>query len=177
MTRYLEGLQAQARGDVTRSLEIWQEVARSDDRPSRARALKDRTMALLEVGRLSRADAIQQLDALRFSWRGDTFEFDLLHTLGTLLVADGDYRRGLDVLRQAALNYPRHPETPMVQTQMADAFAQVFTGKNADTISPIRALALYQEFKGVAVANGKSDEIVRHLADRLIAVDLLDQAD
>ena len=65
----------------------------------------------------------------------------------------------------------------MVQTQMADAFGQVFTGKNADTISPIRALALYQEFKGMAVANGKSDEIVRHLADRLIAVDLLDQAD
>jgi tetratricopeptide (TPR) repeat protein len=177
MARYLEGLRAQARGDMTRSLEIWQEVARSDDRPSRARAIKDRTMALLEIGKISRADAIQQLDALRFSWRGDTFEFDLLHTLGTLLVADGDYRRGLDVLRQAAANYPRHPETPMVQTQMADAFAQVFTGKNADTISPIKALALYQEFKGVTAPNGKSDEIVRRLADRLIAVDLLDQAD
>ncbi|HKX10784.1 MAG TPA: hypothetical protein VJN67_21480, partial [Stellaceae bacterium] len=177
MTRYLEGLQAQARGDVTRSLEIWQGIARSDDRPSRARALKDRTMALLEIGRISRADAIQQLDALRFAWRGDTFEFDLLHSLGTLLVADGDYRRGLDVLHQAAVNFPRHPETPMVQTQMADAFAQVFTGKNGDAISPIRALALYQEFKDVAAPNGKSDEIVRHLADRLIAVDLLDQAD
>jgi tetratricopeptide (TPR) repeat protein len=177
MTRYLEGLRAQARGDMTRSLEIWQEVARSDDRPSRARALKDRAMVLLEIGKISRADAIQQLDALRFSWRGDTFEFDLLHTLGTLLIADGDYRRGLDVLRQAAANYPRHPETPMVQTQMADAFGQVFTGKNADTISPIKALALYQEFKGVTAPNGKSDEIVRHLADRLIKVDLLDQAD
>ncbi|MGH7122744.1 MAG: hypothetical protein ACREFI_00120, partial [Stellaceae bacterium] len=177
MARYLEGLQAQARGDLTRSLEIWQEVARSDDRPSRARALKDRAMALLEIGKISRADAIQQLDALRFSWRGDTFEFDLLHTLGTLLIADGDYRRGLDVLRQATVNYPHHPEIPMVQTQMAEAFGQVFTGKNADAISPIKALALYQEFKGVAAPNGKSDEIVRHLADRLIAVDLLDQAD
>lgn len=177
MARYLEGLQAQSRGDLTRSLEVWQEVARSDDRPSRARALKDRAVALLEIGKISRADAIQQLDALRFSWRGDTFEFDLLHTLGTLLIADGDYRRGLDVLRQAAVNYPHHPETPMVQTQMAEAFGQVFTGKNADAISPIKALALYQEFKGVAAPNGKSDEIVRHLADRLIAVDLLDQAD
>ena len=177
MARYLQGLAAETRGDLTRSLEIWQEVARSDDRPSRARALKDRAMALLEIGKISRADAIQQLDSLRFSWRGDTFEFDLLHTLGTLLIADGDYRRGLDVLRQAAVNYPRHPETPMVKTQMADAFAQVFTGKNADAISPIKALALYQEFKSVAAPNGKSDEIVRHLADRLIAVDLLDQAD
>ena len=177
MTRYLEGLQAKSRGDVARALEIWQEVARSDDRPSRARALKERAVALLETGRISRADAIQQLDALRFAWRGDAFEFDLLHTLGTLLLADGDYRRGLDILRQAAVNFPHHPETPMVQTRMADAFTQVFTGKNADTVPPIKALALYQEFKGLGGPTGKSDEIVRHLADRLIAVDLLDQAD
>jgi hypothetical protein len=177
MARYLEGLQAKSRGDLARALETWQEVARSDDRPSRARALKERTMALLEIGKISRADAIQQLDALRFSWRGDAFEFDLLHALGTLLVADGDYRRGLDMLRQAAANFPHHPETPMVQTQMADAFAQVFTGKNADAISPIKALALYQEFKDLTAASGKSDAIVRRLADRLIAVDLLDQAD
>ncbi len=177
MLRYLQGLQAKARGDLARSLEIWQEVARSDDRPSRARALKERTMALLETGKMSRADAIQQLDGLRFSWRGDAFEFDLLHTLGTLLLADGDYRRGLDILRQAVVNFPHHPETPTVQTQMADAFNQVFTGKDADSISPIKALALYQEFKGVTGADAKSDAIVRHLADRLIAVDLLDQAD
>jgi hypothetical protein len=177
MTRYLEGLQAKARGDLARSLEIWQEVARSDDRPSRARALKERAMALLEIGKISRADAIQQLDALRFSWRGDAFEFDLLHTLGTLLIADGDYRRGLDILHQTAVNFPHHPEAPMVQTQMAEAFTKVFTSKNADAISPIKALALYQEFKDVAAPSGQGDEIVRHLADRLIAVDLLDQAD
>ena len=60
---------------------------------------------------------------------------------------------------------------------MAEAFTQVFTGKNADAISPIKALALYQEFKAAAAASGKSDEIVRRLTDRLIAVDLLDQAD
>jgi len=177
MARYLEGLQLKSRGDLTRSLEIWQEVARSDDRPSRARALKERAMALLEIGKISRADAIQQLDALRFSWRGDAFEFDLLHSLGTLLLADGDYRRGLDILRQAAVNFPRHPETPMVQAQMGEAFTQVFTGRNAAAISPLKALALYQEFKDVSAPGGKGDEIVRHLADRLIAVDLLDQAD
>src|SRR4029077_13809008 len=70
-----------------------------------------------------------------------------------------------------------HPETPMVQTQMAEAFTKVFTSKNADAISPIKALALYQEFKDVAAPSDQGDEIVRHLAARLIAVDLLDQAD
>ena len=35
MARYLEGLQLKSRGDLTRSLEIWQEVARFHARTSR----------------------------------------------------------------------------------------------------------------------------------------------
>jgi len=177
MARYLEGLQAKARGDLPAALEIWQEVARLDDRPSRARALEARTLALFESGKISRADAIQQLDALRFAWRGDAFEFDLLHQLGTLLIADGDCRRGLDALRQATANYPRHPEVPLLREQMAAAFAQVFTGEAAANTSPLKALALFEEFKDLLPAGAQGSAILRNLTDRLIAVDLLADAD
>src|SRR5262249_37188962 len=73
MARCLAGLRAKVRGDLPAALEIWQEVARLDDRPSRARAIEERTLALFQNGKISRADAIQQLDALRFSWRGGAF--------------------------------------------------------------------------------------------------------
>jgi len=177
MARFLEGLQAKEQGNLARALETWQEVSRSDDRPSRARALLERTMELFQEGKVSRTDAIQQLDALRFSWRGDAFEFDLLRALGTLLIADGEQRRGIDLLRQATSNFPNHPDVAVVQRQMVQAFGDVFTGPNADANSPLKALALYQEFKELLEASGKSEAVVRHLADRLIAVDLLDQAD
>ncbi|MGE5200837.1 MAG: hypothetical protein ACM3O6_02115, partial [Acidobacteriota bacterium] len=177
MARYLEGLQAKARGDLAGALEIWQAVARLNDRPSRARALGERAMALFQSGKISRADAIQQLDGLRFAWRGDAFEFDLLHQLGTLLIADGDYRRGLDALRQAASNFPRHPETPLVREQMVAAFTEAFTGKIAEDASPLKALALFEEFKDLVPAGAEGSAILRRLCDRLIAVDLLTQAD
>ncbi|HVM82146.1 MAG TPA: hypothetical protein VMU06_24200 [Stellaceae bacterium] len=177
MARYLEGLQAKVRGDLAAALEIWQEVARLDDRPSRARALEERTLALFQSGKIPRADAIQQLDALRFAWRGDGFEFDLLHQLGTLLIADGDYRRGLDALRQAATNYPRHPEVPLLREQMAAGFAQVFTGETAANASPLKALALFEEFKELLPEGAQGSAILRSLTDRLIAVDLLAEAD
>jgi hypothetical protein len=152
-------------------------VAGLGDRPSRARALKDRTMALFDSGKISRADAIQQLDALRFSWRGGAFEFDLLRSLGTLLIADGDIRRGLDVLSQAVGNFPHEPDVAKIKQQMVDAFATVFTGKIADQVSPLKALALYDEFKDLVPPGADGEAIVHHLADRLIAVDLLDDAD
>ncbi|HUK08661.1 MAG TPA: hypothetical protein VLX09_12390 [Stellaceae bacterium] len=177
MAQYLTGLQLKAEGDLPRALDTWQGVAEMGDRLSRARALKDRTMALFESGKISRADAIQQLDALRFSWRGDAFEFELLRSLGTLLLADGDVRRGLDVLSQAVDNFPRQPDIAKVKQQMVDAFASVFTGKIADQVSPLKALALYDEFKDLVPEGADGEAIVRHLADRLIAVDLLDDAD
>lgn len=177
MAQYLVGLQAQAEGDLTSALETWQQVATLNDRPSRARALKDRTLALLDAGKISRSDAIQQLDGLRFSWRGGTLEFELLQSLGTLLLADGDVRRGLDVLSQAVGNFPQNPATPRVKQQMVDAFTSVFTGKIANEVSPLKALALYDEFTDLVPPGAPGEEIVHHLADRLIAVDLLDQAD
>jgi tetratricopeptide (TPR) repeat protein len=177
MALYLTGLQLRAEGDLPRALDTWQDVAVLGDRPSRARALKDRAMALFDSGKISRADAIQQLDALRFSWRGDAFEFDLLCSLGTLLLADGDVRRGLDVLRQAIDNFPHEPDIAKVKQQMADAFTSVFTGKIADQISPLKALALYDEFKDLVPSGADGEAIVHRLADHLIAVDLLDDAD
>lgn len=175
--KFLTGLQAQADGDLDRAQQIWQDVGRTGDRPSRARALKERTMALLKAGKITRTDAIRQLDDLRFAWRGGDFEFNLLHDLGKLLVADGDYRRGLDVLRQAAGNYPDNPGTPQVQREIADAFSNIFLGANSDNLSPLKSAALYGEFKDLAASSTQRDAIVRRLVDRMIAVDLLDQAD
>jgi len=105
-------------------------------------------MALLKAGKLTRTDAIRQLDDLRFAWRGGDFEFSLLHDLGKLLIADGDYRRGLDVLRQAAGNFPENPGALQVQREMADAFANVFLGPNSDNLSPLKSAALYGELQG-----------------------------
>ncbi|HYC13536.1 MAG TPA: hypothetical protein VEC75_04760, partial [Stellaceae bacterium] len=177
MARYLAGLRAKVRGDLPAALEIWQEVARLDDRPSRARAIEERTLALFQNGKISRGDAIQQLDALRFSWRGGAFEFDLLHQLGMLLVADGDYRRGLDVMRQALTNFPHHPEAALLREQMAASFAQVFTGENAANLSPLKALSLFEEFKELLPEGAQGTAILQSLTERLISVDLLADAD
>jgi hypothetical protein len=49
------------------------------------------------------------------------------------------------------------------------------TGK-ADTLPSIEALALYYDFSRLTPIGRRGDELIRRLADRLVAVDLLDQA-
>jgi hypothetical protein len=58
---------------------------------------------------------------------------------------------------------------------MADAFSKLYLGGAANNLTPVAAIALYDEFKVLTPAGEKGDEMIRKLADRLVSVDLLDR--
>jgi tetratricopeptide (TPR) repeat protein len=176
MALYLQGRREQAAGHLDRAFDLWHRVAGMDDRPSRARALYSTAVALFDAGKADRAATIKALDRLRFAWRGGEFEFKLLRRLGTLKLAAGDHRGGLEALQAAATDFPDLPEAKEVAKQFADAFANVFLGKGADDVPPVEALAFYDEFHDAMPADQRRDAIVKELVDRLVAVDLLDRA-
>ncbi len=90
-----------------RAIAYWDKAAALDDPPSRARALYDRALALYAAKRASRADTVKALDALRFAWRGGSFEFTLLRRLGELKLAEDDDAGGLDALAAGGDGFPR----------------------------------------------------------------------
>jgi hypothetical protein len=55
-------------------------------------------------------------------------------------------------------------------------FAQIFLGSKGDDLPPVDALAMFYEFREFTPIGRRGDEMIRRLADRLVAVDLLDQA-
>ena len=173
---YLEGRRQQALGNLEVALESWIQVAAAGDRRARARALYARAMALYDGKKASRLDTINALDSLRFSWRGDAFEFTLLRKLGELQLAEGDADGGIEALHEAAIYFPDYPASKDVAKEAADSFAGLFLGKNADDIAPVKAVALYTEFQDLEPAGDRHDAIVKKLIDRLVSVDLLDQA-
>ena len=59
---------------------------------------------------------------------------------------------------------------------MQERFIALFLGGEADKLKPIDALALFYDHRELTPADRRGDEMIRKLADRLVEVDLLDQA-
>ncbi len=174
---YLEGRIFEFTGDFEKAAEKWDAVAAGRDRLARFMAARSRIELQLKLKELSPGGAIEDLEGLRYAWRGDEMEFQLLRRLGSLYIEEKDFREGLLTLRQAATYFREHARAPEVTQQMADVFARLFLDDEADKLPPVTAIALFEEFRELTPVGVRGDEMIRKLADRLAAVDLLDRAE
>src|SRR6185312_5581661 len=53
---------------------------------------------------------------------------------------------------------------------------QLFLSTKGDNLPPVDALAMFYDFRDLTPIGRRGDEMIRRLADRLVAFDLLDQA-
>jgi hypothetical protein len=173
---YLRGVLHAKAGRATAAEQSWQEARTSHDRLYKVRA----ELALIDLGvstgSLTPAQAADRLEALRFGWRGDDLEVDILHRLGQFYIEAKNVKAGLNVLAQAVALYPSSPLTPKIHTEMQDTFHSVFLGELGKKLSPLDSLTLYQQYRDLMPTGKDGDTIMRNLAERLVAVDLLDQA-
>ena len=89
----------------------------------------------------------------------------------------GEYRSGLQTLRQAAAAFPDHPRVGELTELMQRRFRDLYLRSEADALPAVSAIALFNEFRELTPLDASGDEMIRRLADRLVAVDLLGQAD
>ena len=68
-----------------------------------------------------------------------------------------------------------HYDLPLLICRLLHDYV-LFVEDKADSMSPITAIALYDEFRELTPPGKKGAEMVRRLADRLVDVDLLDRA-
>lgn len=146
------------------------------DKEIRARADYARATIGVDGGTLPLPDAIRQLDALRYAWRGDDFEIELLRRLGGLYIQAGDIRSGLATMGSAATLRPDLPAARALRDDLHEQFRRLFLEGGADGMDPIQALALFYDYRHLTPVGPEGDRMVRGLADRLVALDLLPQA-
>jgi len=172
----IEGNLLEVGGDEEGAIQKWEEVMEVENRPSRVHATVARQKLLMQLERMEVDEAIEELETLRYVWRGGEFEFNLLRRLGGLYLDQGIYRQGLLALRQAATYYREKEEASQVTQQMSDTFNFLYLEDGANDLAPVTAIAIYEEFKELTPAGRQGDEMIRRLADRLVMVDLLEQA-
>ncbi|MCR9212455.1 MAG: hypothetical protein NXI13_01955 [Proteobacteria bacterium] len=130
----------------------------------------------LEEKKISPKEAISALEKLDFAWRGDELEVNIQKRLGDLYVATGRISDGLDTYKRIVRNFPESPYSKDLGRKMNDIFAQLFLEGAADKLPPIKALAIYYQYRELTPVGKKGDKMIRILADRLARVDLLEQS-
>ncbi len=173
---YLAGLNSETAGDYDTAILNFEQATEGEDLPSSVFAAKALAELSLELDRASVVQTIEELETLRFAWRGGKFEFDLLRRLGDLYLSQGVYRQGLSTLRQAARHYRDFEGAEQITQRMSDTFTYLFLNGGADRLPPVTAIAIYEEFKELTPVGEMGDEMIQKLADRLVRVDLLDEA-
>jgi hypothetical protein len=79
-------------------------------------------------------------------------------------------------MRVAQLVHPNSDFTRAIQDEATVTFDSLFLGGKADAMPPIEALGLFYDYRDLTPIGRRGDEMIRRLTDRLVAVDLLDQA-
>ncbi len=166
----------EAEGNSDAAIELYDDAAKSSDLPVSVQAQFEATKLLTRVGAISKDEAIDRLDGLRFQWRGDALELAVLSELGNMMIDKNRYRDGFAVLRTAVMHYPNEKLARKVTDDMSEAFASLYLDGEADNIPPIQALALFYDYRELTPIGRKGDDMIRRLADRLAEVDLLEQA-
>ena len=158
------------------ALEAFARLEQSRFRPVAARAALEGTVARLRTDKISRTEAIDRLERLRFQWRGDELELRTLRELGQLYVADNHVRDAMKTMRLAVRHFGDSDDAREAAVQMTGMFESLFIGPQAEKLSPLESLSLFYDYKELTPVGVRGDEMIRRLVERLVAVDLLPQA-
>lgn len=158
------------------AVKLLERVIEFGKRPSVAEA-KYRLLKIQHRDGLRPTDEIiDELRGLAVIWRGDELELKLSRYLAQLLVEKGNYREAFIAARAAVFVDGDAATTKLVQDEMNSVFSALFIDGKADELQPINALGLFYDFREMMPIGPRGDAIVRNLAERLVDVDLLDQA-
>jgi tetratricopeptide (TPR) repeat protein len=172
----LAGRLAEALAQDKDALDDYTFAVRSSDREAAAEAKQ------LEIGlkqrrkEINQAEALRELETLAVTWRGDGIELKTLQMLSVIYNESGRYPDALAAARAASKLQPNSEISRQAQDAASALFSDIFLSAKGDDLPPIEALGMFYEFRELTPIGRRGDEMIRRLADRLAAIDLLDQA-
>ena len=172
----LAGRVAEGLGRTQDALTAYRAAAASNMRPAAAQGRLRELALSYAQDKLKRSDAIKDLERLSVAWRGDETEVETLQLLERLYLDEGRYRDAFHAMRVALAARPASTVTAAIHDVASKAFQDLFIAGKADTLPAIDALGLFYDFRDLTPIGRRGDEMIRRLAERLAAVDLLDQA-
>jgi tetratricopeptide (TPR) repeat protein len=154
----------------------FRQVMASSNRPLAAEAVLRGVRLALQENATTPAEAIAQYETLSVTWRGDDIEIRTLGQLGRLYAQNNRWREAFQISRRANEIFPNHEVSRALHDETAQRFEELFLTGKSDSLSRFDALALFYDFKEYTPVGRRGDEMIRRLTDRMVELDLFDQA-
>jgi len=173
---YLDGKLNQKIGELRVALEQYGKAENSPSLLYQVLGLRDRLELEYQLGTVKADELIETYEKLRYRWRGDDIELGFLLRLADLYAEKKDYGSALRTLKLATSYFREYAGVDKAGDKMTAMFEELYLGGGADKLTPVQSIALFDEFRALLPPGEKGDEMIRKLADRLVSIDLLDQA-
>ncbi|MEQ8968491.1 MAG: hypothetical protein RID91_21915 [Azospirillaceae bacterium] len=167
---------AESRGDTETARAIWRRLAEGDDR-------YHATRAALALDRLERAagartpeESIEALEALRFAWRGDALEAEVLKRLGEAEWDAGHFADAFSTWETASRVAPGTAPAVEAGRAIEARFAELFGTDRLESVPVLDAWAVFRARRELVPEGEDGDLMIEAMADRLASIDLLDRA-
>jgi len=172
----LRGRLAEALGHDQDALDEYKFAVNSSDRAAAAEAKLLEVVLRQKRGEINQAETLRELETLAAIWRGDAVEVKTLQMMSRIYSETARYPESLAAARGATRLQPNSEASRLAQDEASALFTQIFLSPKGDELPPIEALGMFYEFRELTPIGRRGDEMIRRLSDRLVAVDLLDQA-
>lgn len=164
-------------GQEEDAVAMWDKLAEDSEHLFvQARAEFSRIVWNMEHNELTKDEMIDKLERLRLAWHGDSLELKVLGLLGDLYAEKKDFIDAMRIWDGGVMSFPNTAASVEMSHKMESAFISMFNEGGADGLPTIDALAIYYQYRNYAPPGSTGKAMIQSLADRLIDIDLLDQA-
>ena len=172
----LKGRLAEALGYDKDALDAYKYAANTPDRQAAAEGRQLEVLLRHKRGEMGQAALLRELETLSAIWRGDAIEIKTLQKMSQIYADTGRYSDSFGAVKTATRLQPNAELSRQAQDAASALFAQLYLGPKGDDMKPVDALGMFYEYRELTPIGRRGDEMIRRLAERLVAVDLLDQA-
>ncbi|MDP4708745.1 MAG: hypothetical protein NWS20_01905 [Rickettsiaceae bacterium] len=126
---------------------------------------------------ISISEAIDTLEGLRYSWRGDQLEYEILMQLANYYRENKDIMNALRTYQYIQSAFNNKVSNFYITSEMARIFNDVFLpGGFGEEMDDFTVVALFYEFKELNPIGEQGDDVIISIAQRLVRLDLLGNA-
>ncbi len=151
-------------------------IFKTDDPFNSTRAKYELTKILKVEKEITLQEAIKELEKLKFLWRGDNLEYNILLTLADYYYQNNNLIDSLRTYKYIQTSFFYYNNFQVI-SEMTKVFNEIFLfSRETNKIDDFTLVALFYEFKELVPIGEKGDDIILTIIKSLVKLDLLENA-